>query len=187
MNIKPIIGIAALLVLSGCAIPGQDVSTPIVNNAPSENKTPTKIPKVTPEPSTLPTEDNSQPSNETTLNLSSSNLTKVPSDIFEKTDLIELNLSNNNLTGALPGEIRFLKNLQVLNLSGNNFTGVPAEVGQLSNLRVLNLSNNSLTGLPYELGNLKNLQTLNLSGNDYAEQDLEIIKQGLPENVTIVK
>jgi Leucine-rich repeat (LRR) protein len=65
-------------------------------------------------------------------------------------------------------------------------TGVPAEVGQLQNLEVLDLSNNKLTGLPYELGNLKKLKTLNLSGNNYATQDLEIIKKGLPSGVEII-
>ena len=65
-------------------------------------------------------------------------------------------------------------------------TGVPAEVGQLSRLETLDLSNNQLTGLPYELGNLKNLRGLNLSGNNYAEQDLAIIREGLPKDVTII-
>lgn len=65
-------------------------------------------------------------------------------------------------------------------------TGIPAEVGQLTNLEILNLSNNEFTGLPYELGNLKNLKVLDLSGNNYAEQDLDVIKQNLPSDVEII-
>ncbi len=113
------------------------------------------------------------------IDLSGQGLTKAPDYIFTKTDTQELNLSNNNLSGALQAEVRHLANLRVLDLSDNNFTGVPAEVGQLKKLEVLDLSNNSLTGLPYELGNLSNLKILDLRGNNYATADLEIIKKGL--------
>jgi len=119
------------------------------------------------------------------LDLSGRGLAKVPADVFSKTYLEELDLSGNQLTGAMPAEIRFLQNLRILNLSGNRMTGVPAEVGQLSKLEVLDLANNQLTGLPYELGNLKNLKVLRLSGNDYSKQDLEVIKKGLPASVLI--
>ncbi|MCA9308230.1 leucine-rich repeat domain-containing protein [candidate division WWE3 bacterium] len=121
-----------------------------------------------------------------TLDLSAQSLDKLPEYVLSYTLLEELIISNNNITGALPAEIRNLKNLKVLDASNNNMTGVPAEVGQLSNLEVLNLSNNKLTGLPYELGNLKNLQILDLSGNDYAKADLDVIKKGLPSNIKII-
>jgi Leucine-rich repeat (LRR) protein len=120
------------------------------------------------------------------LNLSGQGLTKAPEDIFDKTNLKELNLSNNQLGGTLQAEVRNLSKLTVLNLSNNNFTGLPAEVGQLSQLQVLDLSNNNLTGLPYELGNLKNLLRLDLRGNDYAKQDLEVIKKGFVNDVVIL-
>lgn len=97
-----------------------------------------------------------------------------------------INLSNQGLSGSLKAEVRFLSNLTELNLSGNNFTGLPAEIGQLSKLQVLNLANNPLTGLPYELGNLKNLKVLDLRGTNYAQADLEIIKQGLPATAQVL-
>lgn len=97
-----------------------------------------------------------------------------------------LNLSGRALSGSLKAEIRHLSNLRELNISNNNFTGLPAEVGQLTRLEVLNLANNPFTGLPYELGNLKNLKVLDLRGTNYAEQDLEIIKQSLPSSVQIL-
>jgi len=124
---------------------------------------------------------------EKTLDLSHQQLTKVPDYVFSSTNLEELNLANNQLTGAIPAEIDHLKNLKILNLSDNLMTGVPAEVDQLQNLQILDLSNNRLTGLPYELGNLKNLKTLNISGNNYSALDLEIIIKNLPANVQIIK
>ena len=107
--------------------------------------------------------------------------------VFDKTNLTELNVSYNQLTGALPSQIGKLKNLKILNASNNQMTGVPAEVGQLNNLEILDLSNNQLTGLPNELANLKKLKTLNLSGNQYSEQDLNNIRNSLPNVNYILK
>lgn len=110
-----------------------------------------------------------------TLDLSGRGLTAIPSDVFSKTALEELNLSNNRLTGAPQAEIRHLQKLKTLNLSNNQLTGLPAELGQLQLLEVLNVSNNQLTGLPQELGNLTGLRILDVSGNAYSTQDLDQI------------
>jgi len=120
------------------------------------------------------------------LDLSGQGLTKTPEYVFGRTDIDELNLSNNSLTGSLQAEVRHLQNLKILNLSNNKFTGVPAEVGQLSNLEILDLSNNQLTGLPYELGNLSQLKVLNLTGNNYSQADLARIKEKLPGTTVII-
>ena len=114
------------------------------------------------------------------LDLSNKDLTKVPEYVFSMKQLEELNLSNNQLTGAIPSQIGQLKNLKVLNLSHNLMTGLPAELGQLSQLTELDVSYNSLTGLPNELGNLKNLKTFNLTGNNYSTFDLDGIIDKLP-------
>ncbi len=115
------------------------------------------------------------------LDMSGTGLDRVPLSMFERTDLEELDLSNNRLTGALPAEIRHLRNLRILDASDNSMTGVPAEIGQLSALRELDLSNNKLTGLPLELGNLKGLRRLDLRGNAPARQDLDAIRAQLSE------
>ncbi len=120
------------------------------------------------------------------LDLSNRDLTSVSIDIFNDTSLTELNLSHNNLTGALPSQVQKLRNLEILNLSDNQFTGVPAEVGQLKKLKILDLSNNELTGLPYEIGNLTQLEILDVSGNNYSEADLAKIVSTLP-NTQIIK
>ncbi|MFH1712216.1 MAG: leucine-rich repeat domain-containing protein [Patescibacteria group bacterium] len=121
----------------------------------------------------------------TVIDLSDQDFTSFPSYILERTDIEELDISGNLMTGALPAEIRQLSRLRVLDASDNQFTGVPAEIGQLENLEVLDFSNNQLTGIPHELGNLKALQILDLSGNDISEFDLEIIREGLSPDVEI--
>ncbi len=119
--------------------------------------------------------------------LSNRNLTSVPAQVFNETSLRELNISHNNLTGALPAEIRHMSGLRVLNASYNNMTGVPAEIGQLQNLEVLDLSHNQLTGLPRELGNLQHLRVLNLAGNRVSQQDLAFIRSELPAATQIIE
>ena len=119
------------------------------------------------------------------LDLSRQGLTQVPAYVFGRTDIEELNLSDNKLKGALPAEIRHLQNLKILVLSNNKFTGIPAEIGQLKNLEILDLSNNVFTGLPYELGNLSKLELLDLSGNKYSEADLANIRKNLPSSTVI--
>lgn len=162
------ISLVAIFALGGCSIADQGAS----NNTPNNKET-------------TVTEKNV--SKGKTINLSNQKLTKIASSIFNQTDAEMLDVSNNLLTGALPGEIRFLKNLKVLKANNNSMTGVPAEVGQLSKLEILDLSDNQLTGLPNELANLKNLKTMNLSGNNYSQQDLDYIKQRLPNTNFIVK
>ena len=168
--------VISVLLISGCSYVANNKRTAPIDNALDNSLVTDKAPEKTPVVET-----------DKSLDLSHKNLAKIDMSVFDKTNLEELNISFNALTGALPSQINKLKKLKVLNASNNKMTGVPAEVGQLSNLEVLDLSNNQLTGLPNELANLKNLKTLNLSGNQYSEQDLSIIRDSLPNVNYILK
>ncbi|MDD5031548.1 MAG: leucine-rich repeat domain-containing protein [Patescibacteria group bacterium] len=162
------------LLLGGCTLP-----TIIEKQKPAEVNTGTPADIGSPSSAEKPANNK--------LDLSSQQLKKVPDYVFKLTNLEELDLSNNQLTGAIQAEIRHLQKLKVLKADNNLMTGVPAEIGQLQNLQILDLSNNQLTGLPYELGNLKNLKTFNISGNNYSTLDLGIITEKLPVSVKIIK
>ncbi|CAM0907783.1 unnamed protein product [Alopecurus aequalis] len=79
-----------------------------------------------------------------------------------------LNLSDNTFIGPIPGSIGKLVSLEVLNLSGNNMSGALQNTGlkNLRNLRELYLGSNQLTGsLPASLFSLPCIEYLDLSEN----------------------
>ncbi|KAG8058698.1 hypothetical protein GUJ93_ZPchr0002g25015 [Zizania palustris] len=82
--------------------------------------------------------------------------------------MVSLDLSGNNLDGAIPEELSSLTGLVNLNLSMNNLTGtIPQKIGALQKLESLDLSINSLSGgIPSSLSDLNSLSHLNLSYNN---------------------
>jgi len=82
-------------------------------------------------------------------------------------NVISINLSGNNLVGAIPPDIGSLPYLQTLNLSHNQLSGsIPSAICNLTALQTLDLSWNQLTGIiPWQIGNLTALTWLDLSYN----------------------
>ncbi|XP_075135753.1 leucine-rich repeat-containing protein 19 [Leptodactylus fuscus] len=105
------------------------------------------------------------------LNLSQNNITELINSSFrEQAKLEVLILSNNYITSI--GELAFinLKNLKVLDLSFNVITHLPANIQIPSpQLQALNLQNNSLTNLDIKeaLKELKTPLNITLSGNPW--------------------
>ncbi|GJN04602.1 hypothetical protein PR202_ga22165 [Eleusine coracana subsp. coracana] len=83
------------------------------------------------------------------------------------TNLVVLDLSDNNITGPVPAFIRSMAGLVVLDLSSNKMEGpIPKFIRQFTSLRTLDLSNNHLNGsVPYEIGMLTNMISLFLNNN----------------------
>jgi Leucine-rich repeat (LRR) protein len=80
------------------------------------------------------------------LNLSEQQLTEIPSEVFNLTNLQELNISQNNLS-ELKG-IEKLINLQILNIGMNDFEIFPLEITKLKNLKVLSIWWNKIKSFP---------------------------------------
>ncbi|KAG8373734.1 hypothetical protein BUALT_Bualt11G0055700 [Buddleja alternifolia] len=121
---------------------------------------------------------------------------EISSNIANMTRLVELDLSSNNLTGFLPPELGFLKQLRILNVTLNSLQGsipsnlslchklqqldlsynfisgtISEELGNLSNLRYLAVDHNNLTGkIPASLGNFSRLNYFYLHENDFTAE-----------------
>ncbi|PWA77038.1 leucine-rich repeat protein [Artemisia annua] len=82
------------------------------------------------------------------MDLSSNNLVgEIPVELMSLSALLGLNLSNNHLNGCIPDSIGNMKMLNSLDFSGNQLTGrIPPSIGALNFLSHLNLSHNNLSG-----------------------------------------
>uniref|UniRef100_A0A7N0RFV7 non-specific serine/threonine protein kinase n=1 Tax=Kalanchoe fedtschenkoi TaxID=63787 RepID=A0A7N0RFV7_KALFE len=101
-------------------------------------------------------------------NYLSGELSENEKNVAPQVKLVEMNLSNNLLSGPLPSSLSNFTSLQILFLSGNKFSGpVPPSIGQLTELSKLDLSTNALSGeIPPEIGDCYHLTYLDMSQNN---------------------
>lgn len=101
-------------------------------------------------------------------------LTGIPAEIGNMTNLGYLDLSNNQITGSIPSEIGNLNMLSILNLDYNKLAGsIPSEIGNLTNLTKLKLNNNKLDIISAII--LNALDSLWIQNNHFTFEDFEPI------------
>ena len=121
-----------------------------------------------------------QSNNAQLLDLSNLNLTQIPPETWQLTQINWLHLNDNNLQ-SIPSEISQLTNLTVLNLSNNQLTAIPHEIVQLQIIQTIRLHDNQLTTLPPEIGQLTSLRVLDLGNNHLQSLPIEIGQLTLAE------
>jgi internalin A len=98
------------------------------------------------------------------LDLSGMNLSMVPSEIGNLTNLNSLDLRSNQIK-TLPESIGNLTNLNSLDLKSNRLEILPESIGNLIELESFDLRGNRLKTLPESIGNLESLTSIPLWGN----------------------
>ncbi len=101
------------------------------------------------------------------IDLSSNNLTgAIPDSLFLLPQLSSLDLFNNQLSGKIPNSIGSATNLAYLDLDKNKLAGaIPTEIGNLTKLTTLWLARNQFNNIPESIGNLVQLKNLFLQNN----------------------
>ncbi|GAV60637.1 Pkinase domain-containing protein/LRR_1 domain-containing protein/LRRNT_2 domain-containing protein/LRR_8 domain-containing protein [Cephalotus follicularis] len=87
--------------------------------------------------------------------------------------LTTLWLPSNLISGKLPSQLVNCTNLKVLNVSVNEMVGALPDISTLRNLEILDLSSNCFSGeFPTWVGNLTGLLSLGLGLNDFDESEI---------------
>ncbi|XP_039685026.1 probable LRR receptor-like serine/threonine-protein kinase At3g47570 [Medicago truncatula] len=91
----------------------------------------------------------------------------IPQEVGNMSNLLTLDLSDNNINGPIPGTFKGLQKLQHLSLSNNGLQGpFIEELCEMKSLGELYLENNKLSGvLPTCLGNMISLIRINVGSN----------------------
>ena len=99
----------------------------------------------------------------------------------KETNASELSLSWDSWLklSELPSELWELTNLTELDLRENDLTTLPPEIGKLTKLTELHLTDNRLRTLPPEIGKLTNLTEFTIDGNPLEKPPLEVAKKGI--------
>lgn len=117
----------------------------------------------------------------TILSLSNNNLVgEIPSELKDLDQLTELYLFDNSIGGEIPPSLGILTNLTALYLRENNLNGaIPEELGNLTLLTDLDLSKNNFEdAIPNSFANLTNLTTFNVSSNQLSGCYDTALKEG---------
>lgn len=91
----------------------------------------------------------------------------ILSQIGLLTNLAELTIGGDSISGPIPEELYGLRSLLYLHLSNSAFSGtISSRIGLLTLLKELSIANNNIGGsIPGELAKLTNLMLLDVSGN----------------------
>ena len=113
------------------------------------------------------------------LNLSNNKIKELPEDVFLGISRLSLDLSHNELS-KFPTEIfqrKKLQKLQSLNLAYNKFSSVPVQAlkKQAFFLSDLNMAHNQISDIPRNADTLINAKLLDLSFNPLKPQDIIVL------------
>lgn len=131
------------------------------------------------------------------LQLQNSFLPFIPWNVYKLTNILRINLSENQLKCIPPeigklihlqnfyacenhiseiaDEFYDLINLQTVKLDYNNLTQLSERISNLQSLAVLNISHNSLSSLPNSINQMRSLRELDISSNNFTNFPQQIM------------
>ncbi|BDS11010.1 leucine-rich repeat domain-containing protein [Aureispira anguillae] len=97
----------------------------------------------------------------TSFKLNNCALTKIPTELYDFTELTEIDLSDNKIK-IIPAKIKAFEQLESLNISNNSISKLNKALTLLPNLKRLNISNNKFVEFPAVICQLSQLEYLNM-------------------------
>jgi hypothetical protein len=119
------------------------------------------------------------------IDLSNNSLSSFPKRLEEFPHLILLDLRHNQLTTLDEGLCK-LSNLKALLLGGNQMKTLPSCVYDMTQLEVLTMFGCRMDISKESFAKLVNLRFLGMGGNNFSEEDLNFLKEHLPNCRIIV-
>jgi internalin A len=121
------------------------------------------------------------------LELRNCGLYEIPKEIFECTELVSLNLGNDdfatdeikNKIREIPEEITQLVKLSKIDLSNNCVSSIRESLARLKCLEYLHLNGNKLLDIPSKVVSMPSLKKLALEDNPFEMLPPEIIARGI--------
>ncbi|XP_048021250.1 malignant fibrous histiocytoma-amplified sequence 1 homolog [Megalobrama amblycephala] len=124
----------------------------------------------------------------------------VPTEVFQLSQLVELDISHNCLN-HFSEDIDLLKGLKKLCISHNKIQYLPSQIGTLQSLEELDISFNELHDFPRSFSQLRKLRTLDVDHNKLQRFPSEILAlcdleeldcsgnklEGLPGNIMMLQ
>lgn len=104
----------------------------------------------------------------------------LPAEI-ERLQRLQVMVVQRSPLRSIPKQIGDLSGLTTLVLRQSQLAELPPQIGRLQQLQVLDVSNNRLQKLPQELESLHWLKELYLQGNPLSRQEIEMLRQKLPQ------
>lgn len=101
-------------------------------------------------------------------------ITKVPKELLELTNLEKLVLTDNQIK-TLPQGISKLSKLTALHLHGNKIKKLPKSINKLKQLEILDISRNNLQEIPATIVECTNLKHLDLRSSEFGDTFPSII------------
>ncbi len=102
----------------------------------------------------------------TDLDFGDADITIIPPEIDNLTEVRYFNFSSNHNIEVLPPEVFTLTKIYDFSITMNKITAIPSAIGNLVNIVSLYINENQLTSLPAEIGLLTKLDYLFAGGND---------------------
>ncbi len=114
------------------------------------------------------------------LDLSGQELSELPEEVSQLTNLNQIILNNNSFT-VFPDKLISIPSLIEIDIANNQISSLPPSISSMKNLQKLDVANNQLTSIPDSLVQVKPFNYLILTGNNIADPEKEKIRSLFPE------